>query len=157
MPRWSVRDPADLLQFLDEVDLGVQSPGGIGEHQVVISGISPLDGIEDNRARVAAFSAAHNRHPCTLGPKLELLGSSRPERVSCSKDDRTAICTLTTRDLPDRRGLPDTVHPDKEPHIRGTFQEVEVDAPGCLERGTEIGLQRVENCVRALQLTRTDS
>ena len=58
MPRWSVRDPADLLQFLEEVDLGVQSPGGIGEHQVVISGISPLDGIEDNRARVAAFSAA---------------------------------------------------------------------------------------------------
>ena len=78
MPWWSVRDPADLLQFLDEVHLRVQASCRVGEHQVVVSGIGSLDGIEDDRARVAAFGTPARPEPLRARPRARVARRQPP-------------------------------------------------------------------------------
>ena len=81
-PGGSVGHPPHLAQLLHEVDLGVQAAGGVGQHEVGARGRGPLDGVEDDRARVAALGAADEVGARPLGPQLELLGGRGPERVA---------------------------------------------------------------------------
>ena len=90
-------DAAHLLQLLHQVDLGVQAPGGVGQHEVGVAGRGPLDGVEDHRAGVAALGAPHQVGPDPLGPQLELLGGRGPEGVArghhdCAPVGGLALC-----------------------------------------------------------------
>ena len=91
LPGGFVGDPPHLAQLLHEVRLGVQAAGGVGEHEVGVAGGGPLDGVEDDRARVGALGAAHEVGAGPLGPGGELLGGRGPERVARGHHDRAAV------------------------------------------------------------------
>src|SRR4051812_46102470 len=136
----TIGDTANLAQLFHQVGLGVEPPGGVGEHEVGVLRARVLHGVEDHGARVATLVAAHDGGTRALGPQSELLGSGGAERVAGRHHDRASVRDLALRDLADGRRLADTVHPDEQPHVRLSGHEVQFAVTGearlhlCFER-----------------------
>ena len=118
MPRRAVGHTSNLAELLHEVDLGVETARGVGEHEVGTPRRGALHAIEDHRARVAALGSAHEVSTDSLGPLLELFGGGGTERVASGHHDRVTVRDLACADLADRRRLPHAVDAHEEPHAR---------------------------------------
>ena len=70
--------PPDLAQLLHEVDLGVQAPGGVGQHQVGAPGRGPLDRVEDHRARDRRPRRRARSRPRSARPTCRAARRPRP-------------------------------------------------------------------------------
>src|SRR5439155_17305529 len=137
---------ADLAQLLHEVDLRVQPAGGVGQHQVVPASRGPFDGVEHDRARVAARGAAHDLGAGARGPGLELLGRGGAKGVRRRHQHVATLRCLLPADLADGRRLADAVDADEQPHVRraGLEPQGAVDAGETL---LQVVLQRVDQRV----------
>ena len=111
-------DPAHLAQLVHQVGLGVQTAGGVAEHEIDRAGSGPLDGVEDDGARIAALVAAHEFGTAALGPGAELLDGRGAERVAGGHQHRAPESSLLGADLADGRRLADAVDPDEQPDVR---------------------------------------
>ena len=117
LPGVAVGHAADLLQLLDQVDLGVQAPGRVGQHQVVAPGRGPLHGVEDDGARVAALGTADDLGAGALGPHAQLVGGGGPEGVPGGQQDRSPGGRLPPGQLADGGRLAHAVDPDDQPDV----------------------------------------
>ncbi len=152
-------DAAHLAEFVHQVRLRVQPTGGVGHHEVDVTGGGPLDPVEDHRTRVAALGAADDLGARPFGPCGELFGGGGTERVAGGEQHRAPVGDLLVGELADRRGLADAVDADEHPHVRAARLAVdERERPvGGLEPRGHLGLQRVEQLLRLGDLLRRDT
>ena len=140
-------DPAHLAQLLHQVRLGVQATGGVGEHEVDVARRRPLDGVEHDRARIAALAPPDELDAGPLGPRRQLLGGSGPERVAGGEQHAATGGDLLVGDLADARRLADAVDADEQPHV-GSPVAVEVQrAIGAGEALLHLLAQGIEQLV----------
>ncbi len=122
-------------------DLVCSRPGGVGQHEVGALGGRRFDGVEDDRRRVGALTAAHQLDARPLGPGAELLGGGGPEGVAGGHDDAVAVDRQPLGDLADGGGLADAVDADEQPDVGGVGVEAQRPLGG--QPGLELGGQGV--------------
>ena len=83
LPGSSVGDPADLAQLLHQVDFVCSRPAVSASTRSAPRGRGRADGVEDDRARVAALAAAHEVGAGALGPRAR--AARRPRRGTCRR------------------------------------------------------------------------
>ena len=64
----TLEHPLHLLQLLHQVRLAVQSPGGVGEHDIAAARLGRLQGIKYHRARVSAGQPERQRRRRSAPP-----------------------------------------------------------------------------------------
>ena len=117
--------PAHLRELLHQVRVGVQAPGGVGDHHVGAARLGRRDRVEDDRARVAARRARERSPPRPARPRSRAARSPRRDR--CRRRRRRPAAELVVQDrreLADRRRLAGAVDADDH-HHRGLGAEVE--------------------------------
>ena len=72
----------DLLQFLHEIVLGVQPPGGVGDQQVRFARLRRRQRVVDDRGRIGAGGLRDDRYVQALTPGLQLLDRRRAEGIA---------------------------------------------------------------------------
>src|SRR5690606_33488143 len=73
-----------------------------------------LDRLEDDRRGIRAILALHDLTADAPRPDLELQHGRSTERVAGREHDLLASFVIAARELADRRGLADSVHPPPE-------------------------------------------
>ena len=119
----------------------------------------PFDPVEDHRRGIAAVGTAHELDIGSLRPRAQLLGGCCPERVTGGEQHRTPGVDLLASELADGGRLADAVHAHEQPDVGRARSErvVEMDLPvGALEAADHVGLQRVEQLGRVVDLLRLD-
>src|SRR5438270_76754 len=66
----SFGDAADLAELLHEVGLGVETSSGVGQHDVDVAGVRPLDGVEHDSSGIATLGPAHQWRPHPVSPQV---------------------------------------------------------------------------------------
>ncbi len=75
-------DPARLLELAHEVDLGVEAPGGVDEHDVGSARARGDEAVVHDRCGVAALILLDDVATDARGPLAELLHGGGAERVA---------------------------------------------------------------------------
>src|SRR3954471_4269811 len=108
----------DPLELVHQPGLGVEPSGRVAERGVDLLHLRARDGVEEDGSRIAAVLPPHDRHLRSIGPDIELLARRRAERVAGAKDDLPSRLPEPRSELPDRRRLSRSVHPDHHHHLR---------------------------------------
>src|SRR5579884_2046939 len=137
-------DAPELLQLLHQVDLRVEPPRGVDEHEVGVTARRRAHRVEHDRARVRALLPAHELRADAAGPRGELLRGRGAERVRRGEDDTLAVVDLVLRELGDRRRLPHAVHADEHLHARGAVGGRSQRAIRGLQHRDQLGAQQLE-------------
>ena len=77
----------DLLQFLHQLGLVLQSSGGVGQQHVEPACPCRLDGVVDHGGRVSAGLLGDHRHLVAFTPDLQLLDGRRTIGVAGCEHD----------------------------------------------------------------------
>ena len=149
----SIRHPPDLLQLLDQVHLGVEAAGGVGEDEVVAPGVGPLHGVEDHGTGIAPLGAAHDLDAGALRPLVELLGGGGPEGVARGQSTERPAAFWRRATLPMVVVFPTPFTPTKSHTHVPSPPKRELGAAGGVERSPQVLAQRRDDRVGAAQLT----
>src|SRR5262245_221727 len=90
----AVDDALELLELVHQVDLGVQTSGGVDEDEVGVAALGRAHRVEDHRPGIGALLPAHDARAHHVGPVGELLGGCGAEGVSSGEDDGVAVVHL---------------------------------------------------------------
>src|SRR6266702_441211 len=114
-----LRDHAhDFLELLEQPLLGVHAARRVHEYRVDPTGAGRRDRVERHGRRVGPSRATDTRDGEPVRPDLELLARPGPERVGGGEQRAAALAREPVRQLRDRGGLADAVHPEHEDHAR---------------------------------------
>ena len=78
----AAEDAADLVEFVHQLPLVLQSPGGVDDQHVDAGGGRLLHGFIDDAGRIAAFLSGNDGHTQPFRPDLELADGGGAERVA---------------------------------------------------------------------------
>ena len=78
----AAEDAADLGQFLHQMGLVLEAPGGVDDEHVDALRGRLLDPVEDDSGGIAAFLAGDDRRADALAPDLQLLDRGGAEGVA---------------------------------------------------------------------------
>ena len=98
-------DAVDLLQFLHQISLGVESARGVNEKVGCLSGHSGLQRIEDHCGGISASLVTDHMGPDAPTPELKLLDGSGAEGVGPGDDHPATFIDQAFREFPDGGGL----------------------------------------------------
>ncbi len=104
----------DLLQFVHQHRLVLQTAGGIDEQHVDPLAARFGERIEGETGRIGAGRARDHRRAAAAAPDAELIDGGGAERVAGREHDRAALGVELGRELADGRGLAGAVDADDE-------------------------------------------
>ena len=111
-------DPADLAELGHEVDLGVQAPGGVDEHDVDAPRLGCLDRVEHHGAGIGSGLVRHHVGPGAVRPDAHLVDRRRPVGVGGGDQRGAALLAEAVRELAEGGRLAAAVDPDHEDDAR---------------------------------------
>ncbi len=111
----------DLLQFLHQVRLGVQAPGGIGDKDIDAARPGRFHGVVDDGGRIGALLLGDDRHAVALAPGLQLLHGGGAKGITGGEHDRAAVLAQAMGQFADGGGLAGAVDADHEDDIGTRF------------------------------------
>ena len=127
----------------------MQPPRGVDQHEVDASRAGSLDGIEGDRAGIAALLTADHVDAEPVTPHRELVGRGGAERVRRREQHRVPVGERLRGELRGRRGLAGAVDADEEPRVRPTRLEVQRPVRvGGIERRDDLLLEEPGQVVR---------
>ena len=101
----------DLLQLGHEIRLGMQAPGGVGDHAVHVAGLGSAESVKDHRAGVSAGLLFHHFDPQASSPNLKLLVGRGAERIRSAEQGLAVLLEVEVGELGNAGGFAYTVHP----------------------------------------------
>ena len=118
--------PADLGQFVHQMRLVLEPPGGVDDQRVDAGRGGLLDPVIDDPGGVAAFLAGDHRRLDPLAPDLELLDRRGAEGVAGGEHHAIILLLQQMAELADGRGLARSVDADHQDDVRaGEAPDVE--------------------------------
>ena len=109
------QDTVNFLEFLHQIDAGVESPRGVDDDDVHIAGPGGGEGVERYGGGVRARPMANDVGAGTFGPDRKLVYRGGPERIACGQKHPPAPRAVPACQLSDRGRLSrsvDTGHQD---------------------------------------------
>ena len=104
-----LHDVLDLGQFVHQVDLVVQTSGGINEHHIRAVGFGRLERIKCHGSRVRTLLLFDNRYAYPFAPYTQLLNSRSTEGIGSTEIHFLAGLLVHVREFADGSSLAYTV------------------------------------------------
>ena len=110
----------NLAQLRHQIVTGVQSTGGVDNHDIATAGDTRIDGVKRDRRGIGPRRAPNELDARALRPDAQLIDRTRAKRVGRTEQHFLPIRAELRRQLADERCLAGTIHTNDQQNGRAT-------------------------------------